>query len=255
MDAGTAFKGKAAIVTGGTSGIGEAVVRALAGYGARVVFCGLEAAAGERIAAELGEQGREVVFRRADVRVDAEMAALVALCRGRFGRLDLAVNNAGISHPPMKLADIPPEVWRDAMATNADGVFHAMRHEIPAMLAGGGGAIVNIASILATRGAPWIAAYGASKHAVLGLTLAAARDYATDKIRVNAVLPGPVRTPMLERALLEIGGDLTRYAGGMPPGGPGEPQDVARAVLFLLGPGAGYVNGAALTVDGATAAG
>lgn len=249
------FEGKAAIVTGGTSGIGEAVVRSLAGRGARVVFCGLEAAPGAALGRELCGQGREVVFCHADVRMDADMADLVALCGARFGRLDLAVNNAGISHPPLKLADISPATWRDVMATNADGVFYAMRHEIPAMRAGGGGAIVNIASILATRGAPWMAAYGASKHAVLGMTLAAARDHASDNIRVNAVLPGPVRTPMLERALLDIGGDLTRYAGGMPPGGPGSPTDIAGAVLYLLGTDAAYVNGAALAVDGATNAG
>lgn len=136
--------------------------------------------------------------------------------------------------------------------------FYAMRHEIPAIIAHEGargrGAIVNIASILGTKGAPWIAAYGASKHAVLGMTLSAARDYAAMGLRINAVSPGPVQTPMLERALLEIGGDDTKYAGGFPPAGPGRPKDVAAAVLFLLSTDASYVNGANLLVDGATAA-
>ncbi len=248
------FAGKVALVTGGTSGIGAAVVEALCEQGAAVVFCGLLDGRGEALESLLGARGLAARYEHADVRVDADMARLVATCLERHGRLDLAVNNAGISHPAARLADIPPEIYAEVMRTNADGVFFAMRHEIPAMIRGDGGAIVNVASILAQRGAPWMAAYGASKHAVLGLTLSAARDYAAAGIRVNAVLPGPVATPMLERALRDIAGDETKYSGGFPPRGPGAPGDIAAAILFLLGDEARYINGAALTVDGATSA-
>ncbi len=248
------FAGRVALVTGGTSGIGAAVVEDLCERGAAVVFCGLLDGRGEALESLLAARGLEARYCHADVRVDADMARLVPTCLERHGRLDLAVNNAGTSHPAARLADIPPEIYAEVMRTNADGVFFAMRHEIPAMIRSGGGAIVNVASILARRGAPWMAAYGASKHAVLGLSLSAARDYAAAGIRVNAVLPGPVATPMLERALLDIAGDETKYAGGFPPGGPGAPGDVAAAIVFLLGEEARYINGAALTVDGATSA-
>ena len=203
-----------------------------------------------------------------DVRDDQQTGAFIAAARQWMGGLDLAVNCAGISHAPQKLADLNPETWRQVMATNADGIFHALRHEIPAMLEsaqydqitghppqqGHGRAIVNIASILGTRGAPWMAAYGASKHAVVGLTQSAARDYATMGLRINAISPGPVETPMLHRALAEIGHDHSKYAGGFPPAGPGLPADIAAAVLFLLSPDARYINGANLSIDGAITA-
>lgn len=250
------FNGRKAIVTGGGSGIGAAVVRALAREGAAAHFCGLDDGAGERLEAELAAAGLTARFHHADVREDVAMAALVERCIKAEGRLDLAVNAAGVSHPPARLAEIDPEIYRDVMRVNADGVFYAMRHEIPAMLAHGGkGAIVNITSILAGAGAPWMAAYGASKHAVASLTRSAARDYAEAGLRINAVAPGAVDTPMFRRALMDIGGDRDQYAGGFPPAGPGQPQDVAAAVLFLLSDEAAYINGATLTVDGATTAG
>jgi len=249
------FEDRTALVTGGSSGIGAAVVHALAGEGARVHFCGLDDALGHRLEKELAGTGRTGRFHHADVREDMAMAGLVESCLDAEGRLDLAVNAAGMSHPPAKLAEIDPDAYRSVMRTNADGIFYAMRHEIPAMLAGGGGrAIVNIASILAERGAPWMAAYGASKHAVASLTRSAACDYAEAGLRINAVAPGAVDTPMFQRALMDIGGNREQYAGGFPPAGPGQPADVAAAVLFLLSDDAAYINGTMLIVDGATTA-
>lgn len=246
------FRDRVCLVTGGSSGIGAACVRMLAACGAKVVFCGLDDAAGDAVAAATGGAA---VYRHADVRRESDMTALVADCVARFGRLDGAVNAAGVSHHAAKAAAIPASDWDDVMAVNAGGVFRAMQAEIPALLDSGGGAIVNIASILGEGGAPWMAAYGASKHAVIGLTLSAARDYAAAGLRINCVAPGPVATPMLDRALADIGDDVAKYAGGFPPAGPGRPDDVANAVLFLLGESAQYVNGAVLRVDGATAAG
>ncbi|WP_188873498.1 SDR family NAD(P)-dependent oxidoreductase [Iodidimonas muriae] len=252
------FQDTSVLVTGGSSGIGADVVRALAAEGAQVMFCGLPDGCGEQLEHTLCAQGHKARFVAADVRADDQMRQLVASCLQSLGGLDMAVNCAGISHPPQRLADIDPDHWRNVMATNADGIFYAMRHEIPAMLENGdpdrNRAIVNIASILGTRGAPWIAAYGASKHAVVGLTQSAARDYATFGLRINAVSPGPVDTPMLARALRDIGSDTSKYAGGFPPAGPGKPHDVAAAVLFLLSLEAAYINGTNLHVDGATTA-
>ncbi|GAK34866.1 2,5-dichloro-2,5-cyclohexadiene-1,4-diol dehydrogenase [Iodidimonas nitroreducens] len=270
------FHNARAVVTGGTSGIGAAVVNALIKEGARVVYCGLPEPEGST-AQHSGETAiapvRVVPHDRAlcqpcDVRDDRQTGAFIAAARQWMGGLDLAVNCAGISHAPQKLADLSPETWRQVMATNADGIFHALRHEIPAMLESAqydrvagqppeevrGRAIVNIASILGTRGAPWMAAYGASKHAVVGLTQSAARDYATMGLRINAISPGPVETPMLHRALADIGHDHSKYAGGFPPAGPGQPADIAAAVLFLLSPDARYINGANLSIDGAITA-
>lgn len=252
------FTERPVLVTGGTSGIGEQVVRRLVAEGAHVVFCGLDDKAGKALEQGLCKDDGVACYIGADVRDDAGMARLVAQVVTKFGGLSLAVNCAGISHLPHRLAEIEPAVWRDVMATNCDGIFYAMRHEIPAILSHeektGAGAIVNIASILGTRGAPWLAAYGASKHAVISITLSAARDYAAMGLRINAVSPGPVDTPMLHRALRDIEGDHSKYAGGFPPGGSGSPNDVADAVLFLLSRDAAYINGANLLVDGATSA-
>lgn len=249
------FENKVALVTGGTAGIGAAVVRALAQEGAKVVFCGLLDGLGDALEEDLCAAGADARFVHADVREDGEIERLVAACTERHGRLDLAVNNAGISHPPTRLADLDCAHYADVMRTNADGVFFAMRHEIPAMLAAGGGAIVNIASILSTKGAAWVSAYGASKHAVVGLTKSAALEYAADNLRVNAVSPGPVDTPMLKRALIECAGDTSKFAGGFPPAGPGAPGDVADAVLYLLSENARFITGANMIVDGGTTAG
>jgi len=164
------FEYRVALVTGGTSGIGEAVVRALAGRGARVVFCGLHDAPGAELEAELRGAGADARYARADVREDAQMGRLVGTALERYGRLDCAVNNAGISHPPVRLAEIEPAVYGDVMRTNADGVFYAMRHELRQLMEQGtGGAIVNVASVAGIRGFGGTPPYVASKHAVQGL--------------------------------------------------------------------------------------
>ncbi|TNE67076.1 MAG: SDR family oxidoreductase [Alphaproteobacteria bacterium] len=248
------FDGRTALVTGGTSGFGEAIVKAFVREGATVHFCGLVDAEGARVLAELDGLPGRGHYAHADVRSDAAMADFVAQATAA-ARLDIAVNNAGISHASARFADQDMAMVEDVFRTNVMGVWHAMRHEIRAMLASGGGTIINIASILSRSGAEWMAAYGTSKHAVIGLTKSAALDYADHGIRINAVSPGPMRTPMFDRALADIGGDMSKFAGGLPKGGPADPADVAKTVLYVASDEAAYMNGANVVVDGGTSSG
>jgi len=249
------FTGKSVMVTGGTSGFGEAIVKAFVAEGASVHFCGLIDDEGARVMADCTNQPGKAVYHRADVRIEPEIIALVRSTYAAEGKINIAVNNAGISHKAARFADLDPAVVADVMQTNMMGIWHAMRHQIPAMLKSGGGSIVNTASILSESGAEWMAAYGASKHAVVGLSKSAALDYAEDNIRINSVSPGPMLTPMFARALEDIGGDMSKFAGGMPKGGPADPAEVAKTVLYLASDEASYMNGANVIVDGGTSSG
>ncbi|WP_201153337.1 SDR family NAD(P)-dependent oxidoreductase [Rhodothalassium salexigens] len=252
-----AFDGQVAMVTGGSSGLGACLVAKLRAAGARVYHCGLpdpsDGAAGAEPAG--AEPAGDPDYERLDVRDAAALGRFVdRVAAAHDGRLDLAVNAAGISHASARVADLPPETFAAVMATNAGGVFHALHHQVRVMAPRGRGAIVNVASILSRRGAPWVAAYGASKHAVVGLTQSAAAEYGPLGLRINAVSPGPMDTPMFQRAMADIGDDLSKYAGGLPAGGPADPATVAELILFVLSPGGAYLNGANLIADGGTTA-
>lgn len=249
------FKNKSVIVTGGTSGFGEAIVKAFAAEGACVYFCGLVDAEGHRVEQECADSDGEATYKHCDVRVESSVANFINYAVESAGTLDVAVNNAGISHTAARFADQEPAMVEDVFQTNVMGIWYAMRHEIPHLLKNGGGAIINTASILSKSGAEWMAAYGTSKHAVIGLTKSAALDYAEDGIRINAVSPGPMLTPMFERALDDIGGDMSKFAGGFPKGGPANPADVAKTVLYLASEEAGYTTGANVIVDGGASSG
>lgn len=249
------FSNKSVLVTGGTSGFGEAIVKAFAAEGAHVHFCGLIDAEGQRVQVECEDMAGLVTYHHADVRVESSIEAFVTSAVKAEGSLDIAVNNAGISHSAARFVDLDPNMAADVMQTNLMGVWFGMRHEIMAMLQSGGGAIINIGSILSKSGAEWMAAYGTSKHAVIGLTKSAALDYVEQGIRINAVSPGPMQTPMFDRALEDIGGDMSKFAGGMPKGGPADPADVAKTVLHLASDEAAYMNGANVIVDGGASSG
>ena len=249
------FEAKNIIVTGGTSGLGEAVVKAFAAEGARVFFCGLIDDEGKRVENEVSAAGGTASYMHADVRDDDAMKQLVQHAVADGDTLFAAVNNAGISHSAARFADHSLDIINDIFNTNVMGVWHAMRHQIPPMVAAGGGSIVNIASILSRSGAPWMAPYGMSKHAVLGLSKSAALDYAAQGLRINIVSPGPMQTPMFERALEDIGDDMDKFAGGIPQSGPADPAEVAKTVLYLASDEALSVTGANFIVDGGVSTG
>jgi len=249
------FSDTSIIVTGGTSGFGEAIVKAFTAEGANVHFCGLIDKEGHRVEKACEGGNGTATYHHADVRTESSVVAFIQTALTANGKIDIAVNNAGISHHAARFAEQDPVMASDVLQTNLMGVWYAMRHEILAMLKSGGGSIVNIASILSKSGAEWMAAYGTSKHAVIGLTKSAALDYAGDNIRINAVSPGPMLTPMFERALQDIGGDMSKFAGGMPKSGPADPADVAKTVLHLASDEARYMNGANVVVDGGTSSG
>lgn len=246
-----AAAGKVVLITGATSGIGAATARAFAAAGARVYFCGRRAQLGEQVAASIRSAGGEATFQRADVRVESQVRDLVDACVRRYGRLDIAVNNAGIESPravrlhEQTLADMEA-VWR----TNTAGVFLGMKYEIPRMLAQGGGAIVNTASISSEVGFATIAPYNASKHAVASLTKVAALEYAAHGIRVNAFAPGAVDTPMLRRAAEAFGMTYEQIAQDYPIKRIVRPEEVASVVMFLASPAASAVVGTDLDVSG-----
>lgn len=249
------FDANTIIVTGGTSGLGEAIVKAFAAEGARVFFCGLGDQEGARVEADVIKAGGTAQYINADVRCSDAMKDLVAKATAGGNALYAAVNNAGISHEAARFADHSLDVVSDVFNTNVMGVWHAMQHQIPAMLTTGGGSIVNIASILSRSGAEWMAPYGMSKHAVVGLSKSAALDYTDQNIRINVVSPGPMQTPMFERALADIGEDMEKFAGGIPKAGPADPADVAKTVLYLASNEAANVTGANFIVDGGVSTG
>lgn len=239
------FTGKVISVTGGGSGLGEAIVKRLASEGAQVAVLDIDLAAAQRVAEEAGS----ATAYHADVTDAAEMAHVIAQVVADHGKLDGAVNNAGIGGPFIPTADYPLDWWDRALAINLTGVFHSMRAEIPHMAAAGTGAIVNMSSICGMVGQAGTAAYVATKHGVIGLTKTVALEYGAQGIRCNAVCPTYVKTPLTLAELKDpaIWADLdARHATGHC----ATPEDVAAMVAFLLSDDARSVTGSAHLVDG-----
>lgn len=241
------FKGKVAIVTGGASGIGAAIARELAGRGARVVVVDLEIEAADRIAEEIRGAGGSAHGFAADMADAKSVERAVAFAVETCGVLHLAVNNAGVGGPNATVADYPIDGWHKVIDVNLHGVFYCLKYQTAAMLKSGG-AIVNMSSILGTVGSQGASAYTASKHALLGLTRAAALDHAAQGIRINAVGPAYIRTPLLESALDEEG--LQGASALHPLGRLGTPEEVSALTCFLLSDAASFITGSYHLVDG-----
>ncbi len=242
------LKNKIAIVTGAGSGIGEATALLFAAQGASVVLADMDTAGADRVLAQLKQQGGTGLVVRTDVSQPSDCDALVKATLERFGRLDIAVNNAGIGGPAALVGDYPVTGWDQVIAINLSGVFYGMRYQLPAMVEQGGGAIVNIASILGKVGFPMSSAYAAAKHGVVGLTENAALEYATQGIRVNAVGPGFIHTPLLEKNLTAE--QMSGIAAMHPMKRLGTATEVAELILWLATDKASFVTGSYYTVDG-----
>ncbi len=249
MAAAAGFQGKVAVVTGGAGGIGRATAELLAAGGARVLVADVKDREGRETVERIVAAGGVGAYRRTDVTEEAEVEALMAAAVETYGRLDIGVNNAGISGATARVTELSFAAWRRTMDVNLHAVFLCMRAEIPRLLAGGGGTIVNTSSAAGLMGFPGMAAYVASKHGVIGLTKTAALEHARDGIRINAVCPGGVRTPMLEafagsEAALEAMGQtapMRRLAS---------PEEIAAAIVWLCSDAASFVTGTAMSVDG-----
>ncbi|MGY6634097.1 MAG: SDR family NAD(P)-dependent oxidoreductase [Alkalilacustris sp.] len=242
------FAGKTAIVTGAASGIGAAIALELGLRGATVIASDLDASGLDGVVADVRAVGGIAHACVADVAEAPAMEALVAFAQDKGGALHLAVNNAGIGGPQLPCGEYPLDGWRQVMGVNLDGVFYGMRYQIPAMKAAGGGSIVNVSSILGTVGFRGAAPYVATKHAVNGLTKAAAMEHAPDNIRINAVGPAFIDTPLLSKNLSQ---DVMEGLAALHPVGRlGTSQEVSALVCFLLSDRATFITGSYHLVDG-----
>jgi NAD(P)-dependent dehydrogenase (short-subunit alcohol dehydrogenase family) len=246
----TTLSGKVALVTGGTSGIGKASAITLAQAGAKVVVAGRRQAEGEETIRLLQASGGDGFFVATDVSKEADVQTLIEKTMARYGRLDIAFNNAGVEQEAAPLPEQTETTYNHIMDINVKGVWLSLKHEIPAMLKNGGGAIVNTSSGMGLVGGARVQIYTASKHAVEGLTKAVALEYALQGIRVNAVSPGLIQTEMLDRAVQTNTELMEYFKTTLPMGRIGTPQEVVNAVLWLCSDASSFVTGHSLTVDG-----
>ena len=242
------FKGKTAIVTGATSGIGKAAAEMFARAGANVMLAARHEDALRELTDDLNSQGLTTAYTVADVSEERQVKALVQATVGKFGRIDFAFNNAGIMPADIKTDKVSLEDWNHVISVNLTSIFLCMKYEIEQMLSQGGDgySIVNTSSIGGIVGRPGRAAYHASKHGVIGLTKCSALEYARQGIRVNAICPGTIMTPMVQRMIDD--GQITGIIEPM--GRYGKPEEVASTVLYLCTPGAGFITGQSIVMDG-----
>ena len=243
----SAFENKVAFVTGAGSGIGEATAKAFAHESASVAVSDIDLDAAERVASEITSKGGKAIAYKLDVSDDAAVALVLAQVEKDFGALHIAHNNAGILGDIAPLVDQSNDSWRKVMSVNLDGVFYCMKHEIPLMKKSGYGSIINMSSIMGAVAFANSSAYIASKHAIVGLTKAAAIECAVDGIRVNSVGPSVIKTPILDVLPQE---DLAGIAARHPVNRLGTCEEVAALILFLASPAASFVTGSYYAVDG-----
>ncbi|WP_155322577.1 SDR family oxidoreductase [Desulfosarcina ovata] len=244
------FENRVAVVTGGGSGIGRASALAFAMEGAKVVVADIDVAGGEETVRMIKNAGGEAIFVKTDVSKAQDVEAMVNKAIEVYGRLDYAHNNAGVEPSGHLIADMPEEMWDRVISINLKGMFLCIKYEVAQMLKQGKGAIVNTSSIDGLIAMPCTSDYTSSKHGILGLTKAAALDYAAQGIRVNAICPGTIQTPLIMRLIP----DPQVEAAKMPMGRLGTPEEVAQAAVWLCSDAASFVTGTHLSVDGGWAA-
>jgi len=241
------FTNKVALITGAASGIGRATALAFAAEGARVAILDRSPDALKTVELSVKDAGGEVLAITCDVSSLDQVEAAINQIVDRFGRLDIAFNNAGVENKAAPVHEIDIDEWDRIIGINLRGTFICMKHELAQMVKQGGGVVVNTSSGAGIRGVAGGAAYAASKHAIIGLTRSAALDYARQNIRVNAVLPGNIETPMMDRF---TGGDIQKAIDLEPVGRLGKPEEIAEAVLWMASDLGGFVTGAATVIDG-----
>ncbi|WP_309085431.1 SDR family oxidoreductase [Chelativorans sp.] len=244
------FAGKVVLITGATYGIGQTTAEAFAREGAKVAFCGRTEELGRKVEAGIRSAGGEASYMRADVREPAEVERFVAETASRYGRLDIAFNNAGVFMPPREVQDLSIEEYRNLIATNLDGVFYSMKYELPIMRRQGGGVIVNMASVSGHRGFAHTPHYSASKHGVIGLTKAAAVANAMHNIRIVSLSPLAVDTPMLRESFAFQNVTYEQMAPNFVTPRIMMTDEIARAVMFLASEESSFVAGMDLDVTG-----
>lgn len=243
------FAGKVVLITGATSGIGEGTATAFAMEGAKVFFNGRRAELGRAVEAAIRARGGEASYLRSDVREESQVKALVDACVERYGRIDIAFNNAGIVNRTLaRLNDAPSEEFMDVMQTNVFGTFFSLKHELPVMLRQGAGVIINTASVSSHKGFAEIGPYSVSKHGVLGLTKVAALEFARNNIRIMSISPGGVDTPMLRAVRAQRGMSFEEGSRFIPIQRTNTVEEMARTVMFLASDEASAFHGSLVDV-------
>ena len=241
---------KVAVITGGATGIGRSTAMLLASKGIKVVISGRREAAGQKAIEEIHALGGDAAFIAADVDNETQVSQLIGFAVKKYGRLDLAVNNAGISNETKTIGDSDPAKFQAMLQTNVMGVYLCMKYEIQQMLKNGGGSIVNLASIAGLNGIPYAGHYAATKHAVVGLTKSGALDYATQNIRINAVAPGAIKTDIIAGSIAQGQYDEATISAMHPIARMGNPEEIAHGIAWLLSDEASFVTGHILNIDG-----
>jgi len=241
---------KVAVITGGATGIGKSTAMLLASKGIKVVISGRREAEGQTAIEEIRAQGGDASFIAVDVDNESQVSQMIGFAVKKYGRLDLAVNNAGISNETKTIGDSDPAKFQAMLQTNVMGVYLCMKYEIQQMLKNGGGSIVNLASIAGLNGIPYAGPYAATKHAVVGLTKSGALDYATQKIRINAVAPGAIKTDIIAGSIAQGQYDQATISAMHPMARMGNPEEIAHGIAWLLSDEASFVTGHILNIDG-----
>jgi len=241
---------KVAVITGGATGIGKSTAMLLARKGIKVVISGRREAVGQKAIEEIRAQGGDAAFIAADVDNETQVSQIIGFALKKYGRLDLAVNNAGISNETKTIGDSDPAKFQAMLQTNVMGVYLCMKYEIQQMLKNGGGSIVNLASIAGLNGIPYAGPYAATKHAVVGLTKSGALDYATQNIRINAVAPGAIKTDIIAGSIAQGQYDEATISAMHPIARMGNPDEIAYGIAWLLSDEASFVTGHILNIDG-----